>query len=180
MEIKVNNPHNLNAQSIDKYVCRVKILPINSSGQILLCNVNGAYSFIGGHVENGENLNACYKRELLEETGIETDENAGDMFLLRQNYEKNYFNSGLDCLSEIYYILVLTDEKIHNEKMRLTEGEQAGGFRLEYVDINQFENKLKKDKAYKEKTGLYNEMIEAVNFCKKNYFNKKQKEIGDE
>lgn len=180
MEIKVNNPHNLDARTVDGYVCRVKILPVNSNDQILLCNVHGAYSFIGGHVDEGEDLRDCFKREMREETGIDVDKNAGEMFFLRQNFENNHFNTGKSCLSEIYYIFVLTDEKVHTEKSQLSESEKQGKFRLEYVSVDGLESKLKRDKAYREKTGLYNEMIEVVKLYKDKFVKNKPRQAGDE
>ena len=70
MYIKKINPYSLTYDDIDKKVIRVKVLIFNSESKILLCNVEGKYTFIGGHVEENETLTMALSRELREETGI--------------------------------------------------------------------------------------------------------------
>jgi nucleoside triphosphatase len=79
MEKIVLNQYQLADQDVEYSVDRVKALIVNNSNQIVLCKVNGCFSFVGGHVEGGESLEECLKREVLEETGcvIEITENLG-------------------------------------------------------------------------------------------------------
>lgn len=81
MYIKKINPYNLTYGDIDKKVTRVKALIFNSEIKILLCNIEGKYTFIGGHVEKNETLTMTLIRELREETGIVLDKQDFNSFI---------------------------------------------------------------------------------------------------
>ena len=68
------NPDNLNEKDITETVIRTKALIINK-GYIYLAKEGTIYHFPGGHLEQTETLQECLKREVLEETGIELEEN---------------------------------------------------------------------------------------------------------
>ena len=169
MEVIVSNPLKMDMSDIDASVSRVKILLLDKSNRILLCNINGSYSFVGGHVEPSETVEACFEREMLEETGIVVSESQAELFLKRQSFEDDYFGQGIKCLSEIYYYAYQTGLDYDLNNMQLDADEVMGGFRLEYVDLNNFEKTLLTDKSYKKKKGLYDEMIEAVRVYKQKY-----------
>ena len=102
MYIKKINPYSLTYDDIDKKVIRVKVLIFNSESKILLCNVEGKYTFIGGHVEENETLTMALSRELREETGIFLNNQDFKSFIKIEKWNKNHFNTGRNCLSEIY------------------------------------------------------------------------------
>ena len=81
---------------IDKKVTRVKVLIFNSENKILLCNVEGKYTFIGGHVEENETLTMALIRELREETGIVLDKQDFNSFIksVINNAIASYLNYG--------------------------------------------------------------------------------------
>ena len=71
MKEVIYNPDNLTEKDIKEIVIRVKALMINN-GNLLIGNANNVYQFPGGHLEINETFEECLKREILEETGIES------------------------------------------------------------------------------------------------------------
>ena len=68
------NPDKLKEKDITETVIRTKALIINKE-YIYLAKEGTVYHFPGGHLEQNETLQECLKREVLEETGIELEEN---------------------------------------------------------------------------------------------------------
>lgn len=160
------NPYGLKDQDVEHFASRVKALLVNSSNQILLCKTKGAFSLIGGHLEENETEQDCLKREVLEETGILVSQNYQPLFRLI-NFDNDYFATGKKAKSTITYFAVFTDEKIDAKKQNLDEEEKKDGFELLYVDVDDVERVLKADAGYKTKEGLYNEIIFATGELKK-------------
>lgn len=129
------NQDNLNDSDVTEVVTRVKALMLNSDNQLLLGYCAGIYQFPGGHVEEGEDLAQTLKREIAEETGIDVNSYDLEPFCHIKHYTKNYRNSGVSALSQLYYFIVRTDEQINFENVMRTEREKSGGYKLEYVDV---------------------------------------------
>ena len=139
----VINDDNLNNESMEMEVIRVKGLIINSKGKILLAHNNNTYQFPGGHLEEGENMDDCIVREIKEETGIDLEVNEGP-FLCIKTYDNNYFNTGRKVLSCIYYYRFFTDDMPNFEETHYDELELATDFNLYYVVFSDLGNFLKK------------------------------------
>lgn len=75
----------LTDEDITETVIRIKALIINN-GTILIGDENQVFQFPGGHLEKGESFNECLKREILEETGIEIDDNEIEKPLMKVTY----------------------------------------------------------------------------------------------
>lgn len=138
----INNKDKLKDNEIDEVVTRVKVLLINSNNELLLGLSHGTYQFPGGHLEEGEELSECVKRELLEETGININTDGLVPFFLIKHYNKNYRNTNKNRLSLIYYYVINTDEVYHLENTHYTKEEQDGNFTLKYVNISAVEELL--------------------------------------
>lgn len=165
MKRVIVNPYHLKEEEIEKRVCRVKTLIVGSDKNVLLCNLNGNYSFVGGHREKNETNLECLKREVLEETGIEL-KNEYDLFLEIVKYEKTHFGVQQPCKSETYFYLILTDEKYNLKNLNLDEKEKQGNFNLIYVPIDEVESLLRASESYGRKSELYEEMIYVIEECK--------------
>ena len=167
MYIKKINPYNLKVNDIDKKVTRVKILILNNNNEILLCNVDGKYTYIGGHVEKDESLSYALNRDIVEETIFELGMNNFNPFLKIENYDKNHFNSGNKCLSEIYYYFIFINEKADIKKQNLDISEKNRNFFLEYMNIEQFYSYLYYQKNICD-SKLHSEMLYALDYFRKN------------
>ena len=74
MKETIYNYDYLKDEDITEVVIRTKAL-ITNNKNIILGNENNIYQFPGGHLEENETFEECLKREVLEETGIEIDDN---------------------------------------------------------------------------------------------------------
>lgn len=166
MYTKIINPNHLEYEEMEKKVTRVKVLIFNDDNQILLCNVEGIYNFIGGHVENNETIEMALVREIKEETGISLNKDKYEPFLKIEKWNKNHFNTGKKCISEIYYYSINTKTKPDEAKMNLDDFEIRRNFFLQYMKTDEFYNYLKKEK---QNSPLYEEMYYVLKFQKKNY-----------
>lgn len=94
METIIYNKDNLSDSQIQIKHNKVKIVLENSTKEILLCKLNNIFYFVGGKMENGENIYDCAIRELKEETGISLATSDFTPFPELRRYQKNYYNSG--------------------------------------------------------------------------------------
>ena len=83
-------------------------------------------------------------REIKEETGINLNIEKIEPFYCIKHYKKNFKNTQSNRLSQLYYFLIKTDEKVNVNNISYTEREKKGGFRLEYIQLD----KLKENYAY--------------------------------
>ena len=131
----VINDNNLNNDSMEMEVVRVKGLIINSKGKILLAHNNNTYQFPGGHREDDESNEECIVREIKEETGISL-EIPESPFLCIETYDNNYFDTGKKVLNRIYYYRFITDDMPNLEETHYDELEIETEFNLFYVPFS--------------------------------------------
>ena len=158
------NTDNLIKEQIDEEVIRVKALIINSKGEILLGYSHNVYQFPGGHLDEGESLNNCLKREIKEETGMDISLEDLEPFMLIKYYSKNYFNRGKNRCNKIYYFIVNTDKEINLYETNYTKEEKEGNYELRYIKLNNLEDTLidNCNKYIKSRTITY-EMLQVIN-----------------
>lgn len=159
------NKDNLKKEEIDEEVIRVKGIIINSNNELLLGYSHNMYQFPGGHLEKGEKLIECLRREIKEETGIDAELYNIKPFMLIEYYTKNYFNSGKNRCNKIYYFEVKTDNKIRLEETNYTEDEIDGNYELRYIEIGNVKNELIKNASKYPKCKLItSEMMEVLSY----------------
>lgn len=165
----IDNKYDIREEDITEVVKRVKVLLINSNGEVLLGYSNNCYQFPGGHVEGDESLIESVKREVKEETGIVLDDNSLYPFLAAYRYYKDYPKIGDNRRNEIYYYEIKTDEKPNLDNTEYTVDEKNGNFELRYVYLNDFEKVLNDNVLnYGDRKGITSEMLEAINVYKDN------------
>ena len=99
----IYNYDNLKDEDITETVIRIKALLINGDN-IIIGNANDVYQFPGGHLEKDETFEECLKREILEETGIEIEDNEiKEPFMMITHKNKDWPKVGNNRKSEVYY-----------------------------------------------------------------------------
>ena len=147
MKIETLNPHNLTFKDIDKQQHRVKVILLNSKGEVLLCKRNGVYNFIGGHIENGEGPLDCAQREVREETGITMRlGNFSAPFYKLESFEQNYYNLNKNYFTTIQFLEGKTDAPIDLSKRHLDERESKQVNTLEYVPYTDLRTALENNR----------------------------------
>ena len=169
--IKINQSK-LKKEEITKEVVRIKVLIINHNKEILLGYSHHCYQFIGGHLEPGESLIECLKREVLEETGITLEHISIEPFLLKEEYYKDYPERYENYNSKIYYFAIETDLKPNLSQTKYTREELEGNFQYQYIKLDEFEHIIIENyKKWKEAEVIGKEMLVAFRELKKLKFN---------
>lgn len=126
----------LKNEDITEIVIRTKALIINNKN-IILGNENNIYQFPGGHLEKDETFEKCLKREVLEETGIEIEDVEIKRPFMKVVYlSKDWPETGKNRKSEIYYYLIKTSKNPDMSKVKYTEHEKQGNFKIVSIPLN--------------------------------------------
>ena len=137
MKETIYNQDYLKDEDITEVVIRTKALIINDKN-IILGNENNIYQFPGGHLEKNETFEECLKREILEETGIEIDDNEIKRPFMKVTYlNKDWPAIGQNRKSEIYYYLFKTSKNPDMSKVKYTEHEKQGNFKIESISLSE-------------------------------------------
>ena len=137
MKETIYNHDYLKDEDITEVVIRIKALIINDKN-IILGNENNIYQFPGGHLEENETFEECLKREILEETGIEIDDNEIKGPFMKVTYlNKDWPAIGQNRKSEIYYYLIKTSKNPDMSKVKYTEHEKQGNFKIESIPLSE-------------------------------------------
>lgn len=163
MKETIYNYDYLNNVDITEVVIRTKALIINNKN-ILLGNEDNIYQFPGGHLEDNETFEECLKREVLEETGIEIDDSEIKRPFMKVTYlNKDWPEIGKNRKSEIYYYLIETNKNSDMSKVKYTEHEKQGNFKIESIPLSEsidiIENNISKNKKNK---AIAPDMIMAI------------------
>ena len=143
----------LEEKDITEIVIRTKALIVNGK-DILLGNENDIYQFPGGHLEDNETFEECLKREVLEETGIEIDDNEIKRPFMKVTFlNKDWPSEGKNRKAEIYYYLIVTNKTPNMDKVNYTEHEKEGNFKIEAIPLKEsisvIENNIPKNEKNK-------------------------------
>ena len=139
----IHNDDNLREEEITEHVIRAKALIIND-GTILIANENSLFEFPGGHLDEGETIDECLKREVLEETGIELDDSEIKGIILKATYmNRDWPEKGKNRKNEIYYYVVETNKHLDMSKVTLTEAEIKHNLKIETFPLKDSINIIK-------------------------------------
>ena len=152
----------LDDREINNEIQRVKALIINNKDEILFGYADKTYQFVGGHVEDGEDLIAALKREVREESGINLDINYLTPFLKIKYYSRNYPKEDLNTLTTNNYFIVRTDLKPNYGNRSLTDYEEEWGYTVKYIPKDKALQILKESLIDAKKKNPVLDTIEAV------------------
>lgn len=170
MEQIIVNKDCIQEKEITEIVKRVKAIIINSKNEILLGYSHNDYQFLGGHVEDGENLIETLNREISEESGISLNLDGAFPIILRKAYYKDYPQIGKNRKNEIYYYIIKTDKVPNLELTNLTDDEKDGNFKLEYIKLDDIEEVIiKNGDKNGDLHGIANEMLEVIKIYKNKF-----------
>ena len=163
----IKNDLKINKEELTSEVTRVKALLINSNNEILLGYSDNCYQFIGGHIEENEDLLDCLNREILEEVGIELNLSDIEPFLFLEHYCKDHPTVDETRNCKVYYYVIKTDIKPNIKKTKYTEKEINDNFKFEYIKLEKFIETITNNfNKYKTAKVVGEEMIEAYNTYK--------------
>jgi len=173
METIIYNHDSLDEKDIDRREIRVKALIINSKNEILVGYSHDTYQFIGGHIEENEDMIEGLKREIEEESGIVLADEVIKHFFLRKKYVKNYPEDNVNSCYEYYYYTINTDRLPDLSKVNYTEAEKIGRFELRFIPLSEIEKEFEDNKKVSERTAIVEEEnLEAIKIYKKLYVTK--------
>ena len=163
----IKNDLKIKKEELTSEVTRVKAILINSNNEILLGYSDNCYQFIGGHIEENEDLLDCLNREILEEVGIELNLSDIEPFLFLEHYCKDHPTVDENRNCKVYYYVIKTDIKPNIKKTKYTEKEINDNFRFEYIKLEKFIETITNNfNKYKTAKVVGEEMIEAYNTYK--------------
>lgn len=167
MEIKVYNQDSMNENEVKYRSIRVKALIINSKNEMLVGYSHNTYQFIGGHLEEGEDLVEGLIREVEEEAGMKVEKSEIKPFFLRKKYYRDYPEKDSNSCYEYHYYTINTDKLPNLNNVNYTEAEKVGKFELRYIPIDEIENEFEENKKVSERTKtVQEENLEAINVFK--------------
>ena len=159
---KIYNYDNIEPNDINEKTTRARAILINSNDEVLMCYSNGLqhYEFPGGHLEDNETLQEGLKREIIEETGINIDNEKIEPFYAIKYYCKNYRDSGKNRLVDIYYFVVKCDEIYDDSKRELDVNEVIQNYECQYLNVWELKNILEENKkTTKENNSALDDML---------------------
>ena len=109
----------------------------------MLTHSKNEYHILGGHLEEGETIEECLKREILEEAGIEIEEKDRKPFYVIKYLCKDYPSKGDNSLFIANYFCIKADLEVNKEKIKLTESEKEKNLKVSYFDKNTIIDELK-------------------------------------
>ena len=148
MKRVIINEDNLDIKKVEDSVIRVKALMVNDKNELLVVHNNYTYQFPGGHWRDNESLEESLKREIKEETGIDSTIENGPFMVIEEYYD-NYLDTGNARCNKMYYYIVKCDAGPKVEEMNLSELERTTDFNLFYIPIKDMEQFLRESMVNK-------------------------------
>lgn len=157
----VYNNDNLKRKDMNNIIKRAKIL-FEYNDEIVVCNCNNNYFFLGGHVDNNETDYECLNRETKEEAGLDIDYSGLEPFVRIEYYNKDYPSKGINTLSIAHYYHKIYDINPNYKNTNLTKEEAEGNFKIEKINKNKIIDTLIKSLASSTRRGVTIDTIDVL------------------
>jgi len=158
----IYNNDKLDMKDINRVVKRAKLIIINDNNEILLAHSNNNYFLVGGHVEGNESDMSCLEREIKEEVGVDIKVPKLSPFLTIEYYNRNYPEENINTLSLINYYYFNKNIEPNLDNINLTEEEKNGGFKLEFINLDNVIDILTESLETASRKGVVLDTIEAI------------------
>lgn len=132
MRTIILNPDNLIKEKLEDIKYKSRAIILNDNDELLLTINGGVYLLPGGSINQGETHIEAVKREVLEETGIDMDENLIIDLAVYEEYVKRFpKRDGITFVSrytKTIYFYYNKVEEVHEDKRMLSNNEKNGKF----------------------------------------------------
>ena len=106
----------------------------------------------GNFPEDGETFKECLKREVLEETGIILEDREIKRPFMKVTFlNKDWPEVGKNRKAKIYYYAIKTNKRPDLTKVKYTEHEKAGNFKIEEIPLKEAIERIKENIPNNEK-----------------------------
>ena len=171
------NEDNLKNTEIEEVNTKTRAILLNEKGELLIANYGGTYLLPGGKIDHNEKTIDGLIRELKEETGTYYNNSELNYLCTIKYFQKNYPKRTGERQNRLitthYYIGEY--KEISLDKIKLTENEQKGNFKLELIPLNELENTIIENKNNNPRNIYFQkELLTVIYFYQK----EKTKEIN--
>ena len=162
------NEENLRREDITKVTRKVRVFVYNPlTDEALIVHYAGLYMLPGGSIDKSETRIDAIKRELLEETGIEVEDQQLIPYLVINSYDKHYFDRKAGLVNrhtETVFYKIETTASIDETKKKLTESEKKKKHSVSFVPLHNMKNLVESNDTTNEKRKQFDrEIIVAIN-----------------
>lgn len=170
------NEENLKKNDIEEFNIKARAILLNEKEELLIGNYGGTYLLPGGKIDKNEKIIDGLLRELEEETGTYYNDKEVNYLCTIEYFQKNYPKRNGKTQNRLitthYYIGEY--KEISLDKIKLTENEQNGNFKLELIPLNELENILMENKNNNPRNIYFQkELLAVIDFYKKTKHKKK-------
>ena len=162
MKTIIYNDDNLQENEINRLSQRAKAIIKNDNDEILLACSNFNYHLPGGHLEKDESFEDCLAREIKEEVGVDIPKVTNEPILSIIYYNRDYPMKGTNSKTEARYYEINYEVVPDYKKIKLTDDEINGNFKLEYIKVDNIIKYLEKSLETCTREGVVKDTIEAL------------------
>ncbi len=138
----------LTENEMKRTIIRARAIIKNNKDEILMCYSNGLkhYEFPGGHLEKGETIEECLKREIKEETGLNVEVADKTPFMNIVHYCKNYLDTGVNTIVKFYYYSIDYNKKYDLSMSDFDKEEKKENYECRYIKLEDLEKVIRDNK----------------------------------